>query len=67
MTILMRPKTNPTFPATTALAIQQAMLHWKQNWKTRRQLASLSADELKDVGLTEAQRQEELNKFFWEQ
>ncbi len=39
---------------------------WKQNWMTRRQLAMLNDEELRDVGMTEAQRQEELNKYFWE-
>ncbi len=39
---------------------------WRQNWQTRRQLAMLTGEELRDVGMTESQRMEELNKFFWE-
>jgi uncharacterized protein YjiS (DUF1127 family) len=46
--------------------IQHMLLVWKQNWQTRRQLAQLTAEDLRDVGLSEAQRQEELNKSFWE-
>lgn len=39
--------------------------HWQQNWRTRRQLASLDARLLADTGISEAQRQEELAKPFW--
>lgn len=39
---------------------------WYQNWQTRRQLAMLTDEELRDVGMTESQRMEELNKYFWE-
>lgn len=64
---LMKPDTSNMTPQENTLhVIRQSLLHWKQNWQTRQQLASLNEDELKDVGLTESQRQEELNKFFWE-
>ena len=46
--------------------IKHLLMMWKQNWQTRRQLAQLSAEDLRDIGLTESQRQEELNKSFWE-
>ena len=46
--------------------IKHMLLLWKQNWQTRRQLARLSAEDLRDIGLSEAQRQGELNKSFWE-
>jgi uncharacterized protein YjiS (DUF1127 family) len=36
-----------------------------QNARTRRQLASLDAHELRDIGLTEAHRQAECRKSFW--
>ncbi len=35
------------------------------NWGTRRQLATLSSSALKDIGLTQADVHEELNKSLW--
>jgi len=35
------------------------------NWATRRQLALLSSSALKDIGLTQADVYEELNKSLW--
>nr|WP_321271941.1 DUF1127 domain-containing protein [uncultured Tolumonas sp.] len=56
----------PHHDESTLSHIQHLLLLWKQNWLTRRQLAKLSAEDLRDIGLSEAQRQEELNKSFWE-
>jgi len=56
----------PHHDESMLLHIQHLLLLWKQNWLTRRQLAKLSAEDLRDIGLSEAQRQEELNKSFWE-
>jgi uncharacterized protein YjiS (DUF1127 family) len=38
---------------------------WQQNLRTRRQLAKLNAQQLADAGISEAQRQAELDKPFW--
>ena len=43
-----------------------ALRTWKQRRQTRRILASVDAHSLDDIGITEAQRQVEVNKFFWE-
>ncbi|WP_024872379.1 DUF1127 domain-containing protein [Tolumonas lignilytica] len=56
----------PDRDGSTLSHLQHMLLLWKQNWLTRRQLAQLSSEDLRDIGLTEAQRQEELNKSFWE-
>ena len=56
----------PDRDQSTFAHLKHMLLSWKQNWQTRRQLAQLSAEDLRDVGLTESQRQEELNKSFWE-
>lgn len=39
--------------------------HWQRNLRTRRQLAQLSEQALADVGISRAQRIEELDKPFW--
>jgi uncharacterized protein YjiS (DUF1127 family) len=41
------------------------LLSWQQRSRTRRQLAQLNPHELADVGITEAERQVELDKPFW--
>jgi uncharacterized protein YjiS (DUF1127 family) len=38
---------------------------WRRNVHTRRQLARLDSRQLADAGITEAQRQGELDKPFW--
>lgn len=43
----------------------KTMHAWKQRKATRTDLARLSARELDDVGITEAQRLNEINKPFW--
>lgn len=57
---------HPHHDESTFSHIKHMLILWKQNWQTRRQLAQLSAEDLRDIGLSEAQRQEELNKSFWE-
>lgn len=38
---------------------------WRQNSRTRRQLAQLDARQLADTGITQAERDSELDKPFW--
>ncbi|MCL9784004.1 DUF1127 domain-containing protein [Vibrio sp. S4M6] len=39
---------------------------WLRNYRTRKQLKSISADGLKDVGISVAQAREESAKHFWQ-
>ena len=39
---------------------------WQERRRTRRYLAEMPAHLLKDIGLGENQRQEEVNKNFWQ-
>lgn len=43
----------------------KTMHAWKQRKATRTDLARLSVQELDDVGITDAQRLNEVNKPFW--
>jgi uncharacterized protein YjiS (DUF1127 family) len=47
-------------------AAQQQLRSWKQRSVSRERLANLPAYQLDDIGITEAQRQVEVNKSFWE-
>jgi uncharacterized protein YjiS (DUF1127 family) len=47
------------------LRLYATLLHWQRNLRTRRQLARLDARQLADAGISEAQRQTELGKPFW--
>jgi len=38
---------------------------WQINWRTRRQLAQLDGYQLKDIGVSRGQAQEEAAKPFW--
>jgi len=40
---------------------------WTRRLKTRRRLSELDAIALDDVGITEAQRQDECTKWFWQE
>lgn len=48
------------------LKLYATLLHWQRNLRTRRQLARLDARQLADAGISEAQRQAELSKPFWD-
>jgi uncharacterized protein YjiS (DUF1127 family) len=48
------------------LRLYATLLHWQRNLRTRRQLARLDARQLADAGISEAQRQTELGKPFWD-
>lgn len=39
---------------------------WQQNRRTRHYLAEMSPHMLKDIGITESERQEEIAKKFWQ-
>ena len=39
--------------------------HWMQNYQTREQLRYLDKRQLKDIGLSDADVSQELNKPFW--
>ncbi len=45
-----------------ALLVKQ----WQQNRRTRYYLAEMSEHMLKDIGITEAERQDEITKKFWQ-
>ena len=48
------------------LRLYATLLHWQRNLRTRRQLARLDARQLAAAGISEAQRQTELGKPFWD-
>ena len=39
---------------------------WKRRHETRRHLAYVSSHMLADIGITETDRHDEIDKFFWE-
>lgn len=47
------------------LGLHARLLYWRRNLRTRAQLARLDARQLSDSGISEAQRQAELDKPFW--
>jgi uncharacterized protein YjiS (DUF1127 family) len=47
------------------LRLYSTLCGWQRNVHTRRQLARLDSRQLADAGITEAQRQGELDKPFW--
>jgi uncharacterized protein YjiS (DUF1127 family) len=49
----------------TTLAVRQ-LRTWKQRSASRQSLARLSQYQLQDIGITELERQVEINKSFWE-
>lgn len=50
-------------PRRVSLAILRT---WHRRFKTRRQLRKLDARLLDDVGISEAERQQECAKWFWQ-
>jgi uncharacterized protein YjiS (DUF1127 family) len=55
------PQPRPSF----WLRSYATLLYWHRNARTRAQLARLDARQLSDNGISEAQRQAELDKPFW--
>lgn len=54
-------------PVSTAWALRllATLLLWKQHARTRRQLALLDERQLSDIGISTAERIEEVSKPFW--
>lgn len=44
---------------------KERLQHWRMNWRTRRQLSQLSAYQLKDIGISTGEAQQEADKSFW--
>lgn len=44
----------------------ERLAQWQQNRRTRYYLAEMSEYLLKDIGMSEAERQEEITKKFWQ-
>jgi uncharacterized protein YjiS (DUF1127 family) len=57
------PSTLPSRPYW--LSLYARLRQWQRNSRTRRQLARLDSRQLADAGISEAQRQLELDKPFW--
>jgi uncharacterized protein YjiS (DUF1127 family) len=53
-------------PKQLATNVHQQLRIWKQRSATRAVLARLPAHQLDDIGITEVERQIELNKSFWQ-
>ena len=51
--------------AGLALRCLARLQAWRQNSRSRRQLAQLDARQLADAGITQAERDAELDKPFW--
>ena len=58
---------SPSAPITAPywLNLYARLRQWQRNSRTRRQLARLDSRQLADAGISEAQRQLELDKPFW--
>lgn len=51
--------------AGLAMRLLARLQAWRQNSRTRRQLAQLDVRQLADTGITQAERDGELDKPFW--
>lgn len=51
--------------AGLALRLLARLQTWRQNSRSRRQLAQLDARQLADTGISQAERDSELDKPFW--
>ncbi|MFM2480967.1 DUF1127 domain-containing protein [Celerinatantimonas sp. YJH-8] len=56
---------NQTLKSFTLKAVE-LLNSWHERHRTRQQLASMPDYLLRDIGLTEQDRQQELNKPFWQ-
>lgn len=58
----------PALPPLATLAISVAVVatKWTQNRRTRLKLARLTDDQLRDIGITRDQANEESRRPFWE-
>lgn len=57
--------TSQPVAAAWPLRALAALLLWKQRARTRRQLALLDDRQLSDIGISTAERTEEVSKPFW--
>lgn len=62
---LKRQQSASTQTAPLWLRFYATLRYWQRNLRTRQQLARLNSSQLADAGITEAQRQVELEKPFW--
>ena len=44
---------------------KQRLIHWRTNWRTRRELAKLDHHQLKDIGISRVDALAESDKAFW--
>lgn len=51
--------------APLAIRLFARVAEWQRNMRTRYQLAQLNAQQLADIGLSECDRSQELDKPFW--
>lgn len=64
-TLKHQPSLNTRVDLPLWLRAYAALCGWQRNWHTRSQLARLDSRQLADAGISEAQRQAELEKPFW--
>ncbi|MBB2496665.1 DUF1127 domain-containing protein [Aquipseudomonas ullengensis] len=57
--------TSRRIPAAWPLRVIASLLLWNQRARTRRQLAQLDDRQLGDIGISTAERMEEVSKPFW--
>ncbi|WP_067869201.1 DUF1127 domain-containing protein [Neptuniibacter marinus] len=62
----LESKTQISFNLNSVLQnIKQRLELWQHNYQSRKQLALLNADQLRDIGLTLKQAKLESEKVFW--
>ena len=54
------------FGSSPEVGFASTMVKWARRAKQRRELASLDHNMLKDIGISTAQRDREIQKSFWE-
>jgi len=64
-TLKPQPASSTPLECPLYLRAYATLCNWRRNWHTRQQLARLDSRQLADAGISEAQRQAELEKPFW--
>ncbi|MBB4822302.1 uncharacterized protein YjiS (DUF1127 family) [Pseudomonas alcaligenes] len=59
------PADSPQQRTPLAIRLFARIAEWQRNLRTRHQLAQLNAQQLADIGLSECDRSQELDKPFW--
>lgn len=54
-----------TFFQEQLATVKSRLRHWNMNRRTRQQLAQLNSYQLKDIGISISEAQEEASKAFW--